>query len=534
MTDLQFKVSTAGKNGHCTMQVLFGDELRFSDKIDLSSDKSRSTFALKVHERFPAIDVSTIETQLLGILKSKTSPTKRRTREIDPERLIRHERFITPEVCGISVPVMVEKEGAAFGTWKTYLQLPDGTRQMAKRKAYIKTATGKWWLWPEPASVTPSLKNRWSAASRKKFLHENYSPDPVEVFHRMTDAVNRFIDFSHGQQALASLVSIYAMLSFSFRCWPAIGYLHLTGPAGSGKTRLSDVIGRMAFNCSSTSNTTAPNLFREIHSNGGLFIVDEIERLNSNDPAQAEVQSILLGGYRKGAYAGRQEPMGNGKFRSVNYDIYCPKVLACINTLPPTLATRCIRVPMFRSLPGSETVKKSLDENLGLWQGIQNDLHCLALSQGTIWQELTKRHDCVPKISGRQRELWQPILSIAEWLDSLGAGKILPTLQQFALDNLREFTTAGVPEDDETLLKLLAKAVCNGERPTCGEILERAKSVNLNAFSNWSERHVSNRLQSYHLTPKKVGSRREFREVDVQHFRQIQSSYHIDLNLPDA
>lgn len=86
---------------------------------------------------------------------------------------------------------------------------------------------------------------------------------------------------------------------------------------------------------------------------------------------------------------------------------------------------------------------------------------------------------------------------------------------------------------DETLLRILADAVRIGERPTPHDILTKAQQSEPAVFKNWYPRTVTSRRKAYGIpTPKKSGSRREFRDVTADTLRRIQTSYGIDLDVP--
>ena len=57
---------------------------------------------------------------------------------------------------------------------------------------------------------------------------------------------------------------------------------------------------------------TGAALFRTFHTQGGCLLLDEAERLrNTQDPATAEILSMLLAGYKRGGTATRLEPVGD-------------------------------------------------------------------------------------------------------------------------------------------------------------------------------------------------------------------------------
>jgi hypothetical protein len=304
---------------------------------------------------------------------------------------------------------------------------------------------------------------------------------------------------------------------------------------GSGKSRLFEILLRLVFRGLASSNMTAPALFRTLHNQGGTLLLDEAERLRqTQQPDVGEILSMLLAGYKRGGQATRLEPLGDRGFKTVSYDVYGPKALACIAGLPPALASRCIAVPMFRAAPKSEKPRRRIDADPGAWQGVRDDLHALAIEHGPAWLDLAARIDVCPAMSGRDFELWQPLLALASWIESHGARGLRGLVQEHALATIDRGRDEAVPDADETLLGILADAVRIGERPTPHEILGKALEAEPVVFKLWHPRTVTARLKSYGIpTPKKVGSRREFRDVTPEALRRIQASYGIDLDFPD-
>ena len=129
---------------------------------------------------------------------------------------------------------------------------------------------------------------------------------------------------------------------------------------------------------------------------------------------------MLLAGYKRGGRATRLEPVGDS-FKTVEFDVYGPKAIACIATLPPALASRCIPLTMFRAAPGSEKPKRRIDADPHTWQALRDNLHALVMEYGQVWLDLPQRVDVCPSMSGRHFELWQPLLALAEWIESAGA-----------------------------------------------------------------------------------------------------------------
>jgi hypothetical protein len=319
-------------------------------------------------------------------------------------------------------------------------------------------------------------------------------------------------------------------LSYIYQAWDAVPYLYIGGPLGSGKSRLFEVLGRLVFRPLSSSNMTGAALFRTLHSQGGCLLLDEAERLrNTQDPATGEIMSMLLAGYKKGGTATRLEPVGDSGFKTVSFDVFGPKALACIAGLPPALASRAIPVTMFRSPPGSEKPRRRIDANPEDWQELRDALHALALEHGTTWLELPQQTDVCPMMSGRDYELWQPLLALASWIESHGARGLLKLLQDHAMETIDAGRDDATPDADETLLRILADEIRAGMVPTPGDILAKAQEADSVGFKNWKARGVSEHLKRYSAVTHKSCGRKVYSRVTLESLQTIQMSYGIDL-----
>jgi len=273
-------------------------------------------------------------------------------------------------------------------------------------------------------------------------------------------------------------------------------------------------------------------VFRSLHANGGTFLFDEAERLKQSTPDQQDILGMFLAGYRRGGCATRNEPIGDS-YQPVQFQVFGPKVLACIAGLPPTLASRCIPITMFRSANESHKPKLRIDADPAAWQSVRDDLHLLALEHGPQWVELAGRTEVVPPgIGGRSYELWQPLLAIAGWLQEHGADGLLNGMQRYALASVANAKDDAVPEADEVLLELVAEALREHRPPTSGELLASARLRDEVMFKLWHARTVATRLKNYGFPiPAKTNGERRYGEVTSEQLLQIQRRYGIDLGI---
>ena len=318
------------------------------------------------------------------------------------------------------------------------------------------------------------------------------------------------------------------MLTYVYPVWSAVPYLSIGGPLNSGKTRTFEVLSQVVFATLSTSNMSAPCLFRTLHDRGGTFLLDKAERLKDRTPDAGDMRSILLAGYKRGGQAHRLESVGDG-FQSVAFDVFGPKAIAGISTLPPALASRCIRIMMFRVEKDSPIPKRGLDPDAEKWTDLRDDLHAMALVYGQRCVDVVHQGPDVEGINGRDRELWLPLLRMAFLVQESGAEHLVEFLTQHMHKCIQSGQDDAVPETDEVVLHALKDLL--GENPhgvRAGQVLDRVKDEEASLFGLYSARGIGAILNRYGLRSNRSGGKRYYRMTAGQ-WKSIQQSYGITL-----
>ncbi|HMN26137.1 MAG TPA: hypothetical protein PKE38_16645 [Ignavibacteriaceae bacterium] len=302
-------------------------------------------------------------------------------------------------------------------------------------KSYLVNSKGELSEIPEEsADATAGNSNIWDG----KQVNEN-------LIEEITKAIKPFVYFNN--QALYDLIAVDAINTYVFNLFEAIPYLHLTGAKGSGKTTLIKILFSLSHNPVSTVSATEANLFRMIEKEQPTLFLDEAENLEKRGSSNGPVIQVFNSGYKKGGVVHRVE-----KGVSTKSSTYCPKVIAGINSLSPTLADRCITIEMQKASSSNKVSYLTNDD--------QNKLKSLKpVIVGTLDKKLPELSKIInnpaslnlsPEIQNRELEKWFPILAIAK-VFSTKKNNYFEQLHQFAVESI----ISSVKEDTspETICK---------------------------------------------------------------------------------
>lgn len=536
---LSLDVQPAGKGTSATVTARSADgEVVACERLDLARKTSRAKFVAEICDRVEQADSETLERELAAAAAALAAPPPPAviadSTELGDGRVVRPERFILPTVSGLAVPRQILRDGEPTTDWLLLLRWKDGTRQAMPMPDVLSVDGEQVFIHPRPPLPPPSIQPGWSTAGRQAWVEGEPPMEPDELCRLLIESFGRYLDLpKESAGGVLSMLACWSLLSYVFQVFDAVPYISVGGPAGSGKSRVFELLTQLVFRPLTTSNLSNPALFRSLHSFGGVALLDEAERLReSRSPDVAELLSSLLAGYRRGGCATRCEPAGDGQFVMRHYSTYGPKAVASINEPPTALASRCIPLPMFRSPKGSQKPRLRPEGDAKRWRMLRDAMHAVAMEHGGEWLSLPSRQDVVPEMSGRNFELWQPLLAIASWLEDRGAAGLLGVLQEHALRCIESSREASTPPDDEVLLLTLARATRNRVRPTAGDLLVAAQQQEPSLFAKWSARAVAAHLARYGIRSRKTDGRHVF-DPAIADLLRVQQSYGIDLDLTD-
>jgi hypothetical protein len=537
---LSLDVQPAGRGTIATVTARAADgEAVACERLDLARKASRQKFIASLCDRVEEVDADTLDQRLVAAAADLAAPpppaaAAAGSAELGDGRVVRPERFILPTVSGLAVPRQILRDGEPSTDWLLLLRWQDGKREAVPLPDVLSVDGEQVFIYPRPPLPPPGMSPGWAAADRQAWVEGEPATEPDELCRLLMESFGKYLDLPKESAAgILAMLTCWSLLSYVFPPFDAVPYISVGGPAGSGKSRVFELLAQMVFRPLSTSNLSNPALFRSMHSFGGVALLDEAERLReSRSPEVAELLSSLLAGYKRGGCATRCEAAGDGQFIMRHFQVFGPKAVASINEPPTALASRCIPLPMFRSPKGSQKPRLRVEGDAKRWRMLRHAMHGIAMEHGSEWLDLPSRQDVVPEMSGRNFELWQPLLSLAAWFEDRGAAGLLSVLQEHALRCIESSREAATPPDDEVLLLALAQAVRSLHRPTAGELLAVAQQQEPSLFAKWSARAVSAHLARYGIRSRKTDGRHVFDPATADLLR-VQESYGIDLDLAD-
>jgi hypothetical protein len=377
---------------------------------------------------------------------------------------------------GVWVPCeIVGKKGA---TNEDLLWIVTDRREMIL--ANDETLRGRGW---RLAYRPIHFQNRWSLSYVQSYLKGEVTVTPSQLLTNLVHTWKENIDFPDEKHYWYH--SLWDTGSYFHHIFNAFPYLYIGGVKGVGKTKALSVHACLAFNAIFSNNMSVSSLYRLIQNMRSTLLIDETEKLSNPDRA-LDFRSILLGGYKKGEKVYRVEKTRKETLQPEEFEVYSPKGLANIRGLEDVLEDRC-HLTWMRKGRDRKVIDREVDLNDPKWAYLRSQLYIFYLQ---YWRELKKIYDEISVgsvgsegvklfythvseeklkvLTGRELELWKPILTLAIFFDKHCAQKsytpsqptLLTLMLEMAVSQAEAKKTESMTETGEAILvQVLANAV---------------------------------------------------------------------------
>jgi hypothetical protein len=269
----------------------------------------------------------------------------------------------------------------------------------------------------------PQAAKLWSKAGVMRYRAGQHA-DPLELFGRVVDTVDHFLDFSRSladQRTMAEMLACYILHTYLLDAFQVTSFLWPNGDRGAGKTQTITLVADLAYLGQLVLAGGSFAALRDLADYGALLAFDDAENLSDPKQADPDKRTLLLAGNRKGAVVPLKELDGDKKWRTRYVDAFCPRCFSAIRIPDPVLASRTIVVPLIRTADKAKANRdpKNAKDWLHDLAQLRDDLWAFGLRFLTAVQDHADAVNHAARLMGRNLEPWRPILTVAHLLDAL-------------------------------------------------------------------------------------------------------------------
>jgi DNA primase len=265
---------------------------------------------------------------------------------------------------------------------------------------------------------------RWTTSDEYPYSVKNYvdggiTVSPWEVYTEVVGYFRKFIDYPN--DLYYDFVALWTIGTYFYNLYQAYPYVHLTGTKRVGKSLTLKVVAELAFNALFSSSMSSAAAYRAVESCSTTLLLDEAENLQKKDKGNEHGDDkieILKAGYMKGPKAIR---CTGDNHEPTAYDVYSPKMFGSIQAMDKILADRAITLTLARKkreLPPFDFVEVKKD-----MAATRDKLHVLQLEHAKDVIEEIKAGIGWDGVKDREKELWTPILTLAQFFDAYQVGE---------------------------------------------------------------------------------------------------------------
>jgi DNA-directed RNA polymerase subunit RPC12/RpoP len=279
--------------------------------------------------------------------------------------------------------------------------------------------------------VIPQWNNvRWEYSDIQKWLTEEKT-DPKLVYELLDRKTRRFLEFASEAQYIK--FNLWNIGTYFYPLFDAYPINDFTGTKAAGKTKSLVFQTLVCYNGFMSGSMSPSALFRLREGTGGFIAIDETEQFKNqkNENAQ-ELRTLLLQSFLKNQHAVRVEGTRNGGFNVRSFNLYGPTSLAHINTFDDVLEDRCI--PQLNRRAINESIKNAWPSHTDPdFQKIRNLCYRLFLDYADEVNKLQSEARNLLPISGRELQLWLPIITLALFFEKHGIPGLTEQIKALAI-----------------------------------------------------------------------------------------------------
>jgi hypothetical protein len=287
-----------------------------------------------------------------------------------------------------------------------------------------------------------------------------------DLLSAIADLVRTYLVVSEAQ---CIVIALWVVHTYCIEAFDRTPYLHISSAEKrSGKTLLLEILALLAYKPWFTSNASTAAVARKIAFATPTALIDEADTFLLGASERAELlRGILNAGYAKNGTYSRVSSAGD----VVDIQVFCPKAIAGLQSLPDTIADRSIPIKLKRATAEERRCRFDRREA----ERVANDLRKQVEAYSEKFIRAFTRPQRIDQLNDRQNDIVEPLMAIAnfaagEWPEKARAALLklfAPEAEEYQnvgtqlLGDIRDiFNEAGV-EKMET--KELIRRLCDRE-----------------------------------------------------------------------
>jgi len=331
-----------------------------------------------------------------------------------------------------------------------------------------------------------------------------------------------------------SVIIAWALGTYVFEVFSAFPRLVFYGPKQSGKSKMLTFLSKICNNSQYTIIPSTAAMFRIVHKWKPTLLLDEFNLYSAKE--NKEVIAILRQGYKKGGQVPRCEKLrikgesGSRELQEVVfYDVYAPIAFCGLTINDDQLLDRSIAINLLRS-NRTEIINTEISENwfdkekIVTWEGLRGEIQKI-LKKEEVEKSYQLIKSCYIPLSGRDKELWTPLLAIARFIGGPKHNEFWDDVVYY----MQKYTKKKQEEDLSSFdLRVLAEIsrVSDLSRFQAKEIAELLNETSSNPKELVTSHSVGHALKRLGI-PFKIDSGRKFYSLTSEEYQSLKQKFGI-------
>lgn len=259
----------------------------------------------------------------------------------------------------------------------------------------------------------------WNLTNIQHYLAGLYNGEPLSrIFAEVKATYKHFCYFEN--ENWYSIHALWDIGTYFYKLFDYYPIQELRGQMATGKTKIMSISRIYSFNpTQEMTNPSEATLFRE---GGKTQYLDEAEKIFYKNPKSGQMEGdsraeIINSGFKRSGCVPRQEKAADGRFKTINFSTYAPRMIASINGLYGATEDRSI---IHTTTPAPKSDKRAELEPNEEDASYNKTICALHVALLENWPEIEygyKHFQNNTKLKQRELNIWKPLLVLARQID---------------------------------------------------------------------------------------------------------------------